>query len=360
MLDFFEASTRASLGQRDEALKLLRRLKGRHLGLIPTRDTGFDDLWQDPDFQNIRKELADEEVKTPEAPVSFRLNDAKLIPEGIAYWPTGDCFFLGSVAQRKIVVTDRKGNARDFSSPSDRLDAVLGLRIDAGRGHLYAVSTNGVLSQANNGRRNCVVRYDLKTERLVDRFDAPEALQLNDLTIAPDGTLYVTDSAGGTIFRNRPGETTLKPFVQKLGLPGANGIALGSDGALYVTLVTGIVRVNTTSALLTRLPQPNTVATGWIDGLYWYEGDLIGIQNASNPGRVVRISLGKKGSRISGLTVLQSSDHPDFDVPTTGAIEDGKLFVIGNSYVEHYQRDGTIKDVAELKGTAIIAVPLKR
>jgi hypothetical protein len=34
--------------------------------------------------------------------------------------------------------------------------------------------------------------------------------------------------------------------------------------------------------------------------------------------------------------------------------------VIGNSYVGHYQPDGTIKDVAELKGTAIIAVPLQR
>jgi hypothetical protein len=34
--------------------------------------------------------------------------------------------------------------------------------------------------------------------------------------------------------------------------------------------------------------------------------------------------------------------------------------VIGNSYVGNYQSDGTIRDAADLKGTAIIAVPLQR
>jgi hypothetical protein len=38
----------------------------------------------------------------------------------------------------------------------------------------------------------------------------------------------------------------------------------------------------------------------------------------------------------------------------------GALPVIGNSYVGRYQPDGTIKNAADLKGTAIIAVPLRR
>ena len=89
-----------------------------------------------------------------------------------------------------------------------------------------------------------------------------------------------------------------------------------------------------------------------------HDGDLFGIQNSTNPGRVVRIALADKGSRVAGLTVLQSHHHPDFDEPTTGAIANGALNVIGNSYVGHYQPDGSIKDAAELKGTAIVAVPL--
>ena len=44
----------------------------------------------------------------------------------------------------------------------------------------------------------------------------------------------------------------------------------------------------------------------------------------------------------------------------TGAIANGALHVIGNSYVGHFQPDGTIKEAGRLQGTAIIAVPLRK
>jgi hypothetical protein len=347
------------LGERDAALELLRSLKGRKLGLIPVRDAGFDSVWDDPEFQKIRNVLADEEPQTPVSPVAFRLKDPKLIPEGIAYDAEGKRFFIGSVAQHKIVGA-RVHELSDFSSPADMLDAVLELTVDTTRRHLYAVTTNGFEESAKQERRNAVVRYDLKEFRLIDRFVAPDAMQLNDLAVAPDGTLYVTDSQTGSLFRKKPEEKMLTKFGATGALRGANGIALAPDGALYVTLSTGIARVDTTTGEPSRLPQPDTVVTGGIDGLYWYDGDLIGIQNSTNLGRVIRIVLLDKGMRIAGVTVLQSDHHPEFDEPTTGAIAHGALHVIANSYVGHYQPDGTIKDAADLKSTAIIAVPLQR
>jgi sugar lactone lactonase YvrE len=360
VLVFYEAIVHINLGERDAALTLLRSLKGRKLGLIPVRDTGFDAVWNDAEFQALRKDLANEEAQTPTAPVAFRLKDPKLIPEGIAYDSAGKRFFIGSIAQRKIIVTDAKGQASDFSSPSDKLDTVLGLTVDPTRGHLYAVSTNGFEESAKTERRNAVFLYDLKTGRLLNRFAAPEAMQLNDLALAPDGTLYVTDSMNDTLFRKKPGDVALMRFGATKAVKGANGIAMSADGTLYVTLSTGIGRVDTVTGEPTRLAQPDTVATGGIDGLYWHKGDLIGIQNSTNPGRVVRIAVTDNGNRIANLTVLQSHHHPDFDEPTTGAIANGALHVIGNSYVGHYQPDGTIKNTADLKGTAIIAVPLTR
>jgi hypothetical protein len=360
VLVFFQALMHINVGERDAAFELLGSLKGRKLGLIPVRDLGFDAVWDDPKFQAIRKELENDEPKTPDSPVAFRLKDPKLIPEGIAYAPAGERFLIGSTAQRKIIITDAKGDARDFSKPSDKLDTVLGLAVDAGRGHLYAVSTNGFLDEAKTQRRNAVVRYNLKTGDLLDRFNAPDAMQLNDIAVAPDGTLYVTDSMSATLFRKKPDETNLTRFGAAGALRGGNGIALGGDGMLYVASSTGILRLDTATAEPMRLPQPDTVMTGGIDGLYWHDGDLIGVQNSTNPGRVVRIALADKGTRIAGLTVLQSHHHPDFDVPTTGTVSNGVLHVIGNSYVQRYQPDGTIKNADDLKGTAIIAVPLKR
>jgi sugar lactone lactonase YvrE len=359
LLVYYQAMTHIALGERDAAFDLLRSLKGRKLGLVPVRDMGFDAVWDDPKFQAVRKELADEEPETPAAPVVFRLEDPNLIPEGIAYDPKSKRFFLGS-SRGKIIATDGKGEPRDFSGPDDKLAFVLGLAVDAKRGHLYAVSTNGFLDAAKTERRNEVVRYDLKDGRLLDRFAAPEALQLNDLVIAPDGTLYVTDSMNGSLFRKKPDEKTLTGFGTTGAVRGANGIALKPDGALYVAISTGIARVDLASGEPTRLPQPDTVATGGIDGMYWHDGDLFAVQNVTNPGRVVRIHLSDDGNRIEGLTVLQSHHHPEFAEPTTGVIANDALHVIANSHVTQYQPDGTIKDPAVLRGTAVIAVPLQR
>jgi sugar lactone lactonase YvrE len=359
LLVFYDAITRIALDQRDFALALLESLKGRKLGLIPVRDAGFEAVWGDPEFQKIRSELADEEAQTPNAPVAFRLPDPKLIPEGIAYDARTDRFFIGSIAQKKILVTDGNGTVQDFSNRDDNLDCVLGLAVDPAYKQVCGVSTNGFLDQAGSQRRNSIVCYDLKSDRIANRFDAPDAMQLNDVAIASDGTIYSTDSMAGTLFRKKPNETTLRPFGTKGALRGANGITIGSDGSLYVAISIGIAKIDTSTGNSTWLPQPDTVVTGACDGLYWHRGALIGIQNGTNPGRVIRIELTDKGTRISRLTVLQSHHHPDFAEPTTGAIAHGALHVIANSYVGHFQPNGTIKDPDELKGTAIVAVPLK-
>ena len=97
--------------------------------------------------------------------------DPKLIPEGIAHDPKQDRFFIGSVAQKKIVTATAKGEVKDFSKPDDNLDCVLGLFVDTAHEQLYAVSTNGFLDEAQMQRRNAVVRYELKNALLVNRCD---------------------------------------------------------------------------------------------------------------------------------------------------------------------------------------------
>ena len=359
VLVFYEAITRIAVDDRAASFELLRSLQGRKLGLVPVRDAGFEAVWDDPEFRKIREKLAQDEPRTPDAPVALRLGDPKLIPEGIAYDTKQDRFFVGSVAQKKIVSANRKGEVKDFSKPEDNLDCVLGLFVDAAHEQLYAVSTNGFLDEGQKQRRNAVVRYDLKNGLLINRYDAPGANQLNDLTVAADGTIYATDSASGTLFRKRADEKMLTPFGAKGALPGANGITLGADGSLYVAISTGIARINLSTAAPTRLPQPDTVVTGGCDGLYWRKGDLVGIQNVTNPGRVIRIALADQGTRISGVTVLQSHHHPKFTEPTTGVIAGDALYVIANSYVGHFQPNGNMKDPEQLKETAIVAVPLE-
>ena len=360
LLAYYQAITHAALGERDAALAELKGLQGRRLGIVPVAGTGLDPLWADPEFQAVRERLAAEEPRTADAPVSFRLADPRLVPEGIAWDGPRKRFLIGSIAQRRIIAAERGGKTRDFSRPADRLDAVLGLAVDGRRRLLYAVSTNGFDDSARTGRRNAVLIYDLGRGRRVARHDVADALQLNDVAIAADGTVYVTDSAAGSIYRMRPGERRLTLFGAARGARGANGIAVAVDGTVYVTLSTGIGRVDPRDGSLARLPQPDSVTTGGIDGLYWLEGDLFGVQNSTNPGRVIRIRLADRGQRIVGVTVLQSHHHPDFDEPTTGAIADGALHVLANTYVGRFQPDGSLREAGTLKPTVVLAVPLRR
>lgn len=358
LLAYYQALTHVQLGERTAALAELRGLLSRHLGLIPAPGLGFDAIWADEEFQAVRRQLEAEEERTPESLVALRLTDPGLIPEGIAWDAKGRRFFLGSIAQRKIVTVDRQGKTRDFSHPSDHLETVLGLAVDAKRNRLYAVTTNGFETAAATARRNAVLSYDLRSGRRLARFDIADALQLNDVAVAPDGTVYVSDSAAGSMYRLDPKARGFVPHGEPGAMSGANGLAVAPDGKLYVTLSTGIGLVE--DGKVQRLPQPDTVVTGCIDGLYWHEGDLLGVQNGCNPGRVIRIRLGEQGRRISGVQVLQSHHHPAFDEPTTGALMGDALYVIANSQVGRFQPDGTIKDPASLKAPVLVAVPLRR
>lgn len=358
LLGYYEAIMRLNLGDKAGALAELRRLLGRRLGLVPAPGLGFDALWDDAEFQELRATLAAQEPRTPDAPEAARLTDPRLIPEGIAWDEHGRRFLIGSLARHKIVELQPGRGPRDFSRSGDRLDEVLGLTVDGTRGWLYAVSSNGFMTAAEHQRRNAVVRYDLKRRRLLARFEVPSALQLNDVAVGPDGSVYASDSGGGSVFRLAPGAKTFALVGEAGSLRGANGLTVAPGGRLYVTLSTGIARVDGEQA--ERLPQPDDVATGGIDGLYWHAGDLLGVQNGCNPGRVIRVQLADEGRRIAGLQVLQSHHHPALDEPTTGALRGEALYVIANSYVARYQPDGSLKDAASLKPTVLLAVPVSR
>jgi hypothetical protein len=355
LLIYYRAMTRAALGERQGALSDLRSLLGRRLGLIPLRDDGFVKLWEDAEFQSLRQQLAaDEPVTRPPAKVLARLGDPKLIPEGIAYDAKRKRFFIGSMAQNKVVVLDRSGKSRDWSRASDGLDQILGLAVDARRELVWAVSSNG----PREPRRNVLVAWRLTDGRLARRVAVPEAAQLNDLAVAPDGTLWVSDSEASTLFRLRPKADRAERVIDAGRLRGANGVALAPDGAIFVTLSTGIAKVNPEKREFTRLPEPATVVSGGIDGLYWHQGDLIGVQNGPNPGRVLRLKLDPRGEHILSMNVLQSHHHPEFDEPTTGAIVGNSIVVIANSQIARREPDGKLISPETLRAPVLLRIGL--
>ena len=98
----------------------------------------------------------------------------------------------------------------------------------------------------------------------------------------------------------------------------------------------------------------NTLAG--IDGLYWYQGDLLGVQYGTGSFRVARFRLSPDGLRVTQTETLEHRT-PLVDFPTTGAIAGENFYFIANTGIGNL-RDDMIVDPEKLEPIYIAVVPL--
>ena len=355
-LHYYLAMAEFAEGDRPAGLEALAKLANIGNGFLPVRDVGFAPVWDDTAFQRIRARLEQKLPRVTAAREAFTL-DKQLIPEGIAYDPATRSYFVGSIATAKIVRVDAKGAVSDFSRPGE-LKQVLGLAIDPRTRRLHAVSTS--LVGTPDSTSNHVVTYDLATGTRVRSVAVPAAVQLNDVAVGPDGELFVTDTRAGGVFRIGAERGMVDTLVAPPSLPGVNGIALAADGgALYLAHSTGIARYElATRALLPRIEIPAGETVGAIDGLYRDGNALVGIQNVTNPGRVIRLPLRADGQGAERVETLLSHHHPAIDEPTTGAIVGRSFALLATTQVARFTPEGTITSPETLKRPVVLLVPL--
>jgi len=360
-LFYWAAATWADCGQVDPALAALARTQELGEGFLPIRALGFEKIWSQPKFQKQYQAL---ERQLPrigdQAPVVYTLRGSDLIPEGVAYDERAQDLYVGSIAKGEIIRV-RNGEQATFADRSDGLVYVLGLAIDQRNRRLYAVNTSALSTAAERPVRNEVVAFDLEKGREVARFTATDAGQLNDVAIGEHGFIYVTDSQRGAVYRGRVSEGgALTPLVAPGSLGGANGIAGGERDALFVAHATGIARVDAKSGAVVALVNDTRDTVAAIDGLYWRDNTLLGIQNATNPGRVIQIELDGPRTRVTRVRTLLSHHHPALNEPTTGAFAGERLLVLANSYVGMLDETAKIRDRSVLRDPVVIAVDLSR
>lgn len=355
---FYLASFQAQAKEREHALASLARVLELGDGFLPGNHFGFNNLQDDPAFLTLRAAFESRLAVVDRAPVAFRIDDKTFGPEGIAYDANSKSFFVGSVSQKRVVRVSASGKVTPFSRPDAGLQHILGVAVDAKRRIVYAVSTNA-LSNATP-LHNAVVAFDAGSGKRLHEYRVPEARQLNDVAVAPNGDLYASDSRTGAVWRIAPSHPDAMSAVVLPGaLGGSNGVALSADGkSLYVGHSTGVARVDIDSRKLDRLAPPPRQSIAGIDGLYMWKGDLIGIQNLTNPGRVIRMRLNPAGSEILRVETLQSHHNPAFSDPTTGAIAGTGLYVLGTTQLPQFNAKGEIEKVEAPKAPAIVRVPL--
>ncbi|WP_394823666.1 tetratricopeptide repeat protein [Pendulispora albinea] len=331
------ASLRA--GETAAARRWLGRLADTGSDLVPTLDQ-FQALETDAEFRAIAARMIAQAARHRRAAFAFRVPERGLLAEAIAYDPVEPAFYVGSATRRKIVKYAPGNAPRDFVSARPDLDAIGGIRVDASRRRLWAVSGTDPRMDGFNAaeaERNALAELDLGTGALVGlyRLDAPGEHGLNDVAVDAKGRPFATDTSSGQIYTMNEGQRALVPLFDVPPFAGPNGIAFDDQGTtLFVADATGLHRIDVAARKTRRLAQPTNVALGFIDGLYFARTArgprLLGVQSGAGPGRVVSVSLNAALDEVTGLEILESN-HPSFDGPTTGAIVGPWLYIIANS-----------------------------
>ena len=353
-------------GQAREAAATLERLLHEGTGWAAETDPDFDSIRQTADFQRVMQTLGTLKVPVCTSTVAFTLPERDLMPEGMAYDPVDQFFYLGSLYRCKIIRVDADGQSRIFvGEKRDGLRQVTGMKVDAQRRHLWVCSE--VSSPRMEGYRpdelgwSGLFCYDLASGRLLAKyplFEAGRKHLFNDLVLTREGDVYCTDSEAKAVYRVRQQARRLELFLQSDRFSYPNDLALTPDErGLY--LAGGedddLVFIDLENRSWKPLKHPRGVTSAGVDGLYLYGQALVAVQNGL--ARVVLFRLDASEQGIIGIRVLERF-NPHFDIPTTGAVVGDAFCYIANSQMGRYRADGTIFPGEQLEEIVILRCPL--
>ena len=348
----------------DESLKILKRLWLMGLIFEIGKDEDFKSLFSLKEFIYLQNSFLLNGISVNTSEKAFTIPQKDLITEGIAYDGASKRFFVSSIHRRKIVAIDANGKASDFSSSTDGLWSVSGMRVDEKRQILWATTTafpqmEG-FQKADDGRSG-VFKYDLRTGKLLKKYllsndSAKHAL--GDLIVAKNGDVYASDSVSPNIYRIGNQKDELEIFLTSDDFASLQGLAFSPDEKLLFVAdySKGVFRISMTDKKFAQMSvDANTNPIG-IDGVYFHRGNLIAIQNGFRPHRVAKFLLNKDYTAITGSVTLEAN-HADFNEPTLGVKVGDDFYFVANSQWALAGNDGKLA-ADKLKEPVILRLKL--
>ncbi|CAN5404393.1 hypothetical protein BH10BAC4_BH10BAC4_02940 [soil metagenome] len=320
-------------------------------------------LKERPDFKELV--LLQAEINSPiiHSDTALVIRDRQLHAEGIAYNPDSKIFYLGSIHQRKIVQVDTKGYSTDFIKTSlPEMASIFGLKLDRKRKFLWACSS--ALPETKNYNETIaskVYKFDL-AGNLIGVFDPPADVKgaiFGDLVLTGNDEVYVSDSKNNLILKVNESTKKLDKFFESSEFLNLQGITFTDDNSIMfiADYLGNIFKLEMKARRLTKISCTLDVSVKGIDGLSFYKGSLIAIQNGVAPLRVVQFFLNKEYTSISEFKTIDRN-HPAFNEPTLGTIDKNILYYIANSQWSGYNDDHTIKPFEQLQDIVILKVDL--
>lgn len=321
----------ARSGRDEEALELLERLTLAKVDFGMARDPDLASLRDLPKFQELVATLEKSIVPISNSTLHLTIEQLGLSAEGIAYDPDSGRLFFGSMRSGEIYVIGADNEYSKFTSVADDgAYSAIGITVDSKRSMLWVVGTWFFMAEGFDAEAplaSGVFGFDLKSGDLREQHLADVDVDgLNDVAVAPNGDVYVS---GSTLHILKAGTDTLLPAAITPEPFGSNGLTFDKSGeTLFISSYpVGVGAINVNTGELNYLESPENMPLYGIDGLYWYEGDLIGIQNGIQPWRLMRMKLNDDATAVTDVRIIEFAN--DATTPTTGAIEGNRIHYVG-------------------------------
>ena len=247
------------------------------------------------------------------------------MPEGISAGPRAT-FFAGARSDGAVYVGNTRNGVVRTLVPGRQGEVAVGLLYDEATRRLWVAG----------GATGDVTAYDARTGRTLFTVNTGAGRFLNDVAITRDA-VYVTDSTKAELvviptprgalpaagrFRTLP---LRGDFVQPSGF-GANGIRALPNGAL-VLVSGGVLYRVTPNGVADSIEVTGRGLTAG-DGLVLEDG-LLYVVNGYGGNEVVVLDLAANARRATVLGVIT---RDGLDRPTTGAIVQGRLYVVNGRF----------------------------
>lgn len=346
-------------------LSALDKYAALGLGRDLHADRRFAGLVKQPRFAAVAARLDGNLAPIARSHVVATLPDSTFWPEGVDYDPRTQRFYVGSVRHRTIAeVVNGKVTRELWARAKAGIGAVLGVRVDTLRGVLWATLA-GVPQMEGftpaDSTIAAIVRVRIADGAIEGRWDLPPSPRghaLGDVVLGPAGDVFVTDSNDPVLYRLRRGSDSLEAIRHPLFRSLQGMAAPPNANVLYVADYShGLLRVDLTTKAVTRLDDaPSTTSLG-CDGLAWYDGAIVAVQNGVAPARIMRFVLDASGTGIARAEVLDRNTLVA-DEPTIGTIVGGDFVYVANSQWEKYTESGARIPARRLTAPVLIGVPL--
>jgi hypothetical protein len=260
--------------------------------------------------------------------------------QAIAWDASRDRLLVGTLNEGTVLAADANGNSEVMlqADSENGLWSVNGLAVDPGNNRLWVSSSSTPRFAAHSdadGNRNALFEFELDSLGLVARHDLPNDTlyhELGGISVSDDGHVYVVDNVMPVIYRKRPQQAGLEPFVGSRGLVAFTDVAVTPDNSrLYASdPATGIFTVDLTAESATMVSGPETLNLAGIQSLEYVDDKLFIVQAGFRPERVMRLELEPNRLAVANVVPMAIALEA-FDWPGAGTVADTDIYYFANA-----------------------------